>query len=98
MLILCSLLACCVHLYINIFQKKSTTVSYSHHSLFNLSHAYITVIPKTPDCMGCAKVKKEKLKFAWNVVKVLVSLASLYLFCSLLPSTLCVVPPAEWYV
>lgn len=75
----------CVHLYMNVFQKKSTTVRYSHHPLFSLSHAYITVIPKTTDCMGCAKVMKEKLKFAWNAVKMLVSLASLYLCCSLLP-------------
>jgi hypothetical protein len=49
----------CVHLYINVFQKKSTTVSYSHHPLFSLSHAYLTVIPKTTDSMGCAKVKKK---------------------------------------
>jgi len=88
----------CVHFYINIFQRKSTIVRYSHLPLFSVSHAYITVTPKTTDCMGCAKVMKEKLKFAWNVVKVLVSLGSLYLFCSLLPSTLCVAPPAEWYV
>jgi len=70
----------CVHLCMNVFQKKSITVSYSHHPLFSLSHAYITVIPKTTDCMGCTKVKKEKLKFAWNAVKALMILASLYLF------------------
>lgn len=87
----------CVHLYMNVFQKKSTTVRYSHYPLFSLSHAYVTVIPKTTDCMGCAKVNKEKLKFAWNAVTVLLSLASLYLCCSLLPSALCIVPPAELY-